>query len=110
MKKIVFTVLILMVIALIATCPTKQAHTEAVMNAVNSVLSKRTDDTDGWELLGAMLGSKIANVVVEQKLEVKDYFIFSIGQMTFNGETKTVSVGLFNHVFTFDKEDMTESL
>lgn len=53
---------------------------------------------DGWELLGSMIASSLAEAVIDNSLSVKNYFLFSVGRI----EGKTVSIGILGHVFTGD--------
>lgn len=112
MKKFLYTILILVAITavFIGTCPNKRDHTDAIMEVVNSSLNDTKEgEADGWSLLGSVIGSKIISVILDQKLQVKNYFVCSVGQITIEGETKTLSIGLLNHVFTFDKDKLKDS-
>jgi hypothetical protein len=51
-------------------------------------------------LFASSLVSGISNLVIDSRLSVDNYFLFSVGKVTFDGESKIVSVGLLNHVFT----------
>ena len=111
MKKIFALVITLFAILLMAlTCPDKKAHTEAIRSAVsgyvNETLSPRHDDNIVMGFLGSLFVSKVAEV----SLEVSNYLLFSVGRITFDGTTRVVSVGAFNHVFTSDKDDIRQAL
>lgn len=95
----------------IVTCPNRADHTNAIMDVVNSSLNdKSKGEEDGWSILGSAIGSKIIGALLEQKLQVNNYFVCSVGQITLQGKTKTISVGVLNHVFTFKKEDLKGTL
>lgn len=115
MKKIFALVITLFVILLMAlTCPDKKAHTEAIRSAVsgyvNETLSQRHDDNIVMGFLGSLFVSKVAEVYLDNSLEVSNYLLFSVGRIIFDGTTRVVSVGAFNHVFTSDKDDIRQAL
>ena len=117
MKRIlVFIVLIAIALAAVVTCPPKDAHKDALMNLVNvaldTELSKNasTDEEKGLALFGSIIGSGIADYVIDKKLLLDNYFVCSIGRIVFDGEEKVVSVGVFNHVFTMPEDKLKEEL
>lgn len=109
----------LIVCALLAlcviTCPKRDAHSDAIMKLVNvaldSELSKNLgDDELGLAIFGSVLGSGIAEIVVDKKMVVDNYFVCSIGRIPFDGKDNIVSVGVLNHVFTLSEEDLKQKL
>ena len=80
MKKIFALVITLFVILLMAlTCPDKKAHTEAIRSAVsgyvNETLSQRHDDNIVMGFLGSLFVSKVAEVYLDNSLEVSNYLL-----------------------------------
>ena len=57
-----------------------------------------------------MYVSKIIGEVLESRLKVNNYLIFSTGEINYKGEVKTISFGILNHVFTIGKEDVEKNL
>lgn len=117
MKKFLVFLLFLAVIVagLVFTCPTKQQHVDAVMNEVNGLMTDAASDigldtNSGWGMVGKVAIGSLAQNYLESQLYYNNYFVFSTCQITFNGKTSTTSVGVFNHVFTTDKEKMKEKL
>lgn len=114
MKKLFYTFILLIVILVtcVVTCPDRQAHVDAVVRVVNSSLNENmdTDEADDWSMLGTIIGSKIVNAMLDQRLEINNYFVCSVGQIAWKGKNKTVSIGVLNHVFTFEKDDLTNTL
>ena len=117
MKKIL--VLFLFVgIALVAviTCPQKDAHKDALMKLVNVALDTelydkaKTEEEMGFAMLGSVIGSGIAEIILDKKLLVDNYFVCSAGRIIFDGEEKIVSIGFLNHVFTMSEEQLKEEL
>lgn len=94
-----------------ATCPDHDAHSEALKNLLNKTLTAElskdvsTEEDAGWAMFGSMIGTGIGGLVIDNILSVENYFVCSIGTITYGGETRIVSVGLLNHVFTMrDKQ------
>ncbi len=84
------------------TCPGKAEHKQAVINQINKLVSSQ-DENDG--LMGtfnSLLMSGIANVAIDQVLQVDSYVFFSVGKIHIGNTEKMVSVGLLDHVFTLD--------
>ena len=112
-------VLGLIAVVMLFTCPKYEDHSKEVRKEFNryavSYVNSNVDPDDGGgviasALVGAFLPS-LLNPIVESKLDVKDYGVLSIGSMVFNGERKTVSVGLCRHVFfVFSDEDFAQLL
>ena len=95
----------------VATCPDHDAHSEALKNLLNKTLTAElskdvsTEEDAGWAMFGSMIGTGIGGLVIDNILSVENYFVCSIGTITYGGETRIVSVGLLNHVFTMrDKQ------
>lgn len=112
--------LIVVAVALVAvvTCPDKEAHQNAIMDEINTSMSKEISENIGdsnleigLSLLGGTIASKLLTTVVESTLRVRNYFVFSTGEISVKGKSKTVSVGCFGHVFTFfDADDISDSM
>ena len=116
-KALIAIIAVLLVVgaAAIMTCPDKQAHKDAIMSVVNEKINDelQTDDEEyqGLSALFGSLGSGIAGSVVDSRLVVKNHFLWSTGEFqNFDGEYQQVSVGVFGHIFTFNKQDLDKAL
>lgn len=113
MKKIFF-VIFGFVLILLLTCPSEKTHKDAICLSINRAIDEKLGDAD-FSWAGIMnYGSKIiiknvANLLVESNLNVENYYLFSVGRNTFDNG-KVVSVGVLNHVFTFNKDDILEEI
>lgn len=104
-------VLAAMAIGLMATCPTEQAHREAITKEMNHFIKESTDNQgDAWGIIGNIISQKIVGVVVDNLIEVDNYGVCSVGSITFKGKTHRVSFGILGHVFTFDADDIQRAL
>lgn len=118
MKKFLITLLVLVGLACVAlvTCPDRDAHKQAIMTVVNEKLNEKiglteSEDDYGLALFGKALVSGIGGFALDQMLTVNNHFVYSEGIfMNFNGEKKTISVGVFGHVFTVSKKDIDKAL
>ncbi len=105
-KKVIALIVGLFVFGLlVATCPDRQAHQDTLKAVATSYVEKsvaeRTQDDSGvFGLIGSVLSGPFVNAFLDAKLQVHNYLVVSVGQITLRGTTKTVSVGLLNHVFT----------
>ena len=114
MKKLLVVIIVLLVAILMAlTVPDKQKHKDAMMEAVNEYVAEESVDKLGDNIL-AKLGKSVVVKTVEtalnSKLKVNDYYLFNTSHVRLNGKDQMLSVGLFGHVFTFDKEMLRDKL
>lgn len=118
MKKLLITVVVLLAVAGIAvlTCPDKASHKEAIMSVVNekineSIGKEASEGDEGLAVFASSLGSGIVGYVLENRLTVKNHFVYSTGEIKhLDGKVDRLSVGVFGHVFTFSKEDLDKAL
>lgn len=100
------------------TCPNKQAHEDAIQEVTNEWVSDKVD-----EQISGITDNKVAKRIINKVakditaygtekivsnfVDVDNYVVCSIGRVqTGANETKIVSLGVFGHVFTFDKDDI----
>ena len=117
MKKVIVPVLVIVALVAVAvvSCPDRQAHKDAIMSVVNAGINDELQvEDESAQALGALfgsIGSSVAGYFIDNRLSVDNYFVCSVGKLRdLNGEDKTISVGVFGHVFTFSKEDLKEAL
>ena len=60
--------------------------------------------------LGKGIVNKTIEVALNSKLEVNNYLLFNTTSVEMDDESKTLSLGMFGHVFTFDKEMLRDAL
>ena len=118
MKKVFIAIVVLLAVAGIAvlTCPDKAAHKEAIMSVINekineSVGKEASEGDEGLAVFASSLGSGIVGYVLDNRLTVKNHFVYSTGEIKYlDGKADRLSVGVFGHVFTFSKEDLDKAL
>ena len=118
MKKILAAAdVVVLLVVMACTCPSKESHCKAikevVSNAVNEKLSENSNGSLlklGLSAIGTAVATPVVDPYLDANLDVEGYLFFNRGVLTYDGEQKTVSVGLFGHVFTFDKEDVIKAL
>ena len=114
---LLFTLIIVFISGFcVISCPDKEAHSEAIMENVNELIDEEatkdvTNDTEkALVLLASSLVSGISNLVIDSRLSVDNYFLFSIGRVTFEGESRIVSIGMLNHVFTDINDNLKKEI
>lgn len=117
MKKIITALVLVALVCAVAvvTCPDKQAHQDAIMSVVNEKINDelQTEEADLQALSAwvGSLGSTLASSIVDNRLTVKNHFLWSSGEFKdLEGNSSRVSVGVFGHVFTFDREDLDHTI
>lgn len=104
--------------AMLMTCPSEEKHTLAVTDEVMTALtdSDRTISTGNRaiDMIGGVIGQQIARqfigAMVTQVITVDNYVIFSVGSISYGGQSKTVSFGILGHVFTFGSDKLREMM
>ena len=118
MKKLWIFLFILAVlgIAMMVTCPKEEEHKDAICLSLNQAIDEKIGTGGVLTLEGIInLGGKIAwervaKVFIDANVDVKNYGVLSIGRFTFDDHNDLISVGVFNHVFTFSKDDVLREL
>jgi len=112
MKRLIKTLVLLAIIGgiMLYTCPAREKHVDKLTEQIlESARDQRQggEGTDIIESIGnAIVGSiseKVAHVYVDSQLNVDDYSVLNVGKMYYDGETRVVTIGAFNHVFCLVK-------
>lgn len=113
-KYLIGAILLIVVIAMVKTVPDKKAHKKAMMEAVKEYVDEEAENKGYGDNVLTDLGKGIVNKTIEvalnSKLEVNNYLIFNTTSVELDDESKTLSLGMFHHVFTFDKEMLRDAL
>ena len=109
MKKLLFLIVLLVVIAvtLMMTCPDKTAHYEAVKSLASEVINDEMRESNIEETMasiGTVVAVNVVDAYLKSNLMVRDHTFYNVGVITYEGDFRMISVGVFNHVFTIDKE------
>ncbi|MBR5653195.1 MAG: DUF4339 domain-containing protein [Prevotella sp.] len=94
---------------LAVTNPDEKKHQAAISQLASDIIEQQVDDIfdDPYSGFGtSVLTSGIVDKVAGHMVTVKDYGLFSLGQLEYGDEKKTVSFGILGHVFTFSNEDV----
>ena len=115
MKKLLTIVIILLAAVLMTqTVPDKRAHKEAMMKAVKELVDEEAENRGFKDNGLTRIGKSIVNSAIEtalnSKLKVDNYYLFNTTHIRQGDENKLLSVGIFGHVFTFDKKMLREAL
>ena len=113
MKKFLFLLFLLAVIAvtLMATCPDKKAHHEALKDVASKVINAEMLNSkidESMASIGTMLAINVVDAYLSSNLILGDHTFYNIGIVFYKGEPQAVSVGVFNHVFTIDEDTAKE--
>ena len=115
MKKLLIAVIILLVAVLMTQMvPDKQAHKEAMMKAVTEFVDEEAEHRGFGDNVLTNLGKSVVLKTIEtalnSKLKVNNYYILNTTHVRLQGKDQILSLGIFGHVFTFDKEMLREKL
>src|SRR5690349_12099517 len=108
-KSIIFGIIVVILFAAIFTNPNQERHKEVVKTKLNEYVRKSTHDAldkDGGSALGEGIASLVYGSLIDQivnnSISTDNYVVFSITNITFNGETKPIGFGVFGNVFLSD--------
>ena len=98
-------------IALMATTPDKQQHHDTIKEVLSRVVNAelRDNNIDGAVAsIGSVFAMNAVDEFLNRSLLIRDHRFYNIGVIDYNGEFQMVSVGVFNHVYTFDEDQARE--
>ena len=108
-----YIIAIVVLLILYTSNPNLEDHQSAVNNKVsklirNEVQTRQKSTSDLGEIgteLGVMFGTSLVEGIIKEVVKRKDYFIFSITSLEFNGHKKIIGVGLLGNVFISNEVD-----
>ena len=109
MKKLIKTILVLAILAgvLLFTCPEEEKHVEKLTQEIVKSSQENNEDAGILESIGnaitGTLSETVVKVYVKSQLKVENHYVLNVGKMYYDGETRVVTVGAFNHVFCLVK-------
>lgn len=111
MKKLLVSLFFIALVILLAlTSPPKKVHSETITNVFNDAIRNKSKSDNIFGMLMDGAASYFLSSIVDKNLIVDDYLIFSLGKIQVQEESKIVSVGILNHVFTLGTKEMLEAL
>lgn len=118
MSKTLLTLLLILFIAgvCVVSCPKHEDHSKTIIAKFNKVIDKELSDKTNndtekaFALLASTICSGVSEYVIEKRLSVDNYFIFSVGKISLDGEDKIVSIGILNHVYTEIEDAIKDAL
>ena len=111
MKKLLITLLILLGVLLRLLDSLLDIGIEVIGDSISDELQGSNSDSQGISEIVGSIGSSVAGYLLDNRLTVKNYFVFSVGELKdFYGEEQKVSVGVFGHVFTGGKEEIKKAI
>lgn len=100
MKKIITMVItVAVLLVMVVTCPKEAAHYDAITTSMSEKSS-----------VAKPVVKYVLDKGVKSFVNVKDYFLVSVGTYSLNDKNSIVSLGLFGHVYTFTKDDFWAEL
>ena len=107
-------IVLLVAVLMTQTVPDKKAHKEAMMKAVKELVEEEADNRGFGHNMLTNLGKNVVVKAVEtalnSKLKVDNYYVLNTTHIRLKGEDHILSLGIFGHVFTFDKKMLREKL
>lgn len=107
MKTLIFLGIVIILAAI--TNPQKEDHIGAVKqlysNSVNKEIVKGFDSKNKWEAagtaIGYTLGMNLIDKIAESIITSRSFIIFSLTEVSFNGQSRIIGLGAFGNVWIF---------
>ena len=113
----IFGILILLLLLIMAvTNPSKEAHENAIRTEVSKAIDKTTSSTgddifsQGFGMVARMIAGNFLDSALDNLFEYHNYILFSKGTVTINEKSHTVSYGIFSKVITMNADDMVKAI
>ena len=101
------------VFLLALTCPDRNDHEEAIKYVITNAVDDMLRESMPRNELGVAYVSSITSQIIEESIKdirVDKYFVFSIGEVYDDSNHVVLSVGLLNHVFTADEQEVKNNI
>lgn len=105
-----------LIFLLIFTCPSADEHKRVLSDVVTSTINDVTtsavnDSTDeltskALQTFNDVFTKKIISGAMDNLVSVDNYFVGSVGKINIAGKSYIVSVGVLNHIFTLNKDQL----
>ena len=94
-------------VALMATTPDKSMHHETIKEVMSKAVNAelRENHIEGaLASIGSVVAMNAVDKFLNTSLIIRDHTFYNIGVVDYEGEFQMVSVGVFNHVYTFNED------
>lgn len=100
-----------LLLLLLFTCPKENAHKEKIGQLFTEYMQHQAaDDNSGFSQLGYGIAMLLKDKIISSFFTMDDYGIFSIGKITYNGNSRPVTFGILNIVIPLvDVKEAVES-
>lgn len=114
MKKLLTLVILLLVaVLMVLTRPSVDDHKGAMLEVIREYVVEETQAQTGigvFAKVGQNVIVQTVKVVLDMQLKEHNYYFFNTTSINLDGKDQLLSVGMFGHVFTFDKKMLREKL
>lgn len=112
---VVTLILVIIGAVLVLTCPDRKSHSDAIRQEFNAAMSQKMGTSNGVLETIIQMGSKYvmgvaADNALDQLLTVDNYFVVSVGRIHYDGSDHVASIGVLNHIFTVNRDDIVQAL
>lgn len=100
-----YIIIIAVIIIAVITNPDEKRHKEVLMNEIKPEMiqsltgEKEIEKLNNLDAISFMFSATFVEKFVDNFISTDNYVLFSLTKATWEGETKTIGVGLFGNVF-----------
>jgi hypothetical protein len=108
MKKILFGLLVILIVLMPILNPSEMQHRDTV---IKSIINEKTisDKLEKKEIIGRYFNALIINKLVESIVYRENYFFLSLTKVSFEGNSKTIGIGILGSVYIFSTDDVIDT-
>lgn len=106
-------ILVILIVVLAATCPSREDHKNVLERDLAEYLAPGYGQAtaNALNLISTVFGNGIIDNVLDKVYTTKSYLVCSVGTVKcLDGKNKMVSLGILNHVYTFNLDDLPEDV
>lgn len=101
--KITLIVVLVLGLLLVFTNPEESSHKEAITQKMLAAMREKSSGSDNkWEELGAKMAEGFIEKLIDEAVTRDNFLLFSMGKISYQGEEKYITVGLFGNVILLE--------
>lgn len=107
-KTRIFAVIVVAImLAAVATNPSRQQHERVIRQKAVEVLQNQLAyaHKDAFDLGMTLFGDRVIEEFIQSNVVVKNYFLFSVTKIRWQGDEVTIGGGAFTHVWLSERLD-----
>ena len=106
-KRLFALIVVVLLITAVITNPSAEKHEEAIKEKAEFILKQQLnyEHEDAVQLGMVLFGDRVVQQFVQSNIVIKNYYLFSVVQLRWQGEEATIGVGALGKVWLSGRID-----